>query len=343
MKRVFVTGGTGFIGSRLVALLVRRGVEVRALARSQAGVEKVKALGAAPVPGDVTDPQSVKEAMRGCDVVFHMAALYEIGTRYARQMEAVNVDGTRNVFETALEVGIPKIVFTSTVAVHGDTKGRMVDENYRIPFAELKSSTRYEQTKWRAHYEVALPMIKNGAPIVIVEAGGVYGPEDHSVIGDLLALYVRGLPVLLDRDTAFSLVYVDDIAQGHILAAEKGRLGESYAMGYQPFTFGQLADLWAKVSGRPKVLLKLPSALTRPLWPLMALIERVAPLPALLSSEAVRSVGKTWIASCQKAQRELGWKPRPIEEGLKLTFDWLNQKYNQSQLIKPEFIRTEKQ
>src|SRR5512140_2610944 len=102
MKTAFVTGGTGFIGSRLTALLVRRGVEVRALARSQAGMEKVKALGAVPVQGDVTDPQSMKEAMRGCDVVFHVAAMYEVGTRYAPQMEAVNVNGARNVFETAL-------------------------------------------------------------------------------------------------------------------------------------------------------------------------------------------------------------------------------------------------
>ncbi len=331
MKRAFVTGGTGFIGSRLVALLIARGIEVRALARSEAGLEKVKALGAVPVPGDVTNRESMKEAMCGCNVVFHVAALYEVGTRYARQMKTINVDGAQNVFETALEAGVPKIVFTSTLAVHGDTKGRVVDENHQIPFENLKSSTLYEQTKWRAHYEVALPMIRKGAPIVIVESGGVYGPEDHSVLGDLLALYVRGLRVLLDRDTAMTFVYVDDVAEGHILAAEKGRIGEAYIVGAQPFTFGQFADLWPKVSGRGKVILKIPSALTRPLWPVLALIEKVTPLPTMLSSEAVRSVGTTWLGSCKKAQAELGWKSRSMEEGLKLTFDWLNNRYNQSQ------------
>jgi dihydroflavonol-4-reductase len=330
VKTAFVTGGTGFIGSRLVALLTARGIEVRALARSRAGMEKVEALGATPVRGDVTDRGSMREALRGCDVVFHVAALYEIGRRYASQMEAVNVDGTRNVFETALEAGVPKIVFTSTAAVHGDTKGSMVDETHQIPFEALKSGTLYEQTKWRAQYEVALPMIRQGAPIVIVESGGVYGPEDHSVLGDLLTLYMRGLRILLDRDTAITFVYVDDIAEGHILAAEKGRIGEAYIMGYQPFTFGQFADFWPRVSGRPKVWFKIPSALVRPLWPLMALVEKVVPLPALLSSEAVRSVGTTWIVSCKKAQDELGWKPRPLEEGLKLTFDWFNSQYNQS-------------
>lgn len=303
---------------------------MRALARSQAGMEKVKALGATPVPGDLTDPDSMREAMRGCDVVFHVAAMYEVGARYARQMEVVNVQGARNVFETAMEVGVAKIVYTSTAAVHGDTKGRMVDETHQIPFEQLKSSTVYEQTKWRAHHEVALPMIREGAPIIIVESGGVFGPEDHSVVGDLLELYVRGrLPVFPDRDTAFTLTYVDDTAEGHILVAEKGRIGESYILGYQPMTLGQFADLWAKVSGRPRIALKLPSALVRPSWPLMALIEMLIPLPAMLSGEAVRSVGTTWIVSCKKAQDELGWKPRPVEEGLKLTFDWLNKKYNQ--------------
>jgi nucleoside-diphosphate-sugar epimerase len=331
VKRVFVTGGTGFIGGRLVSLLAARGVEVRALARSQAGMEKVKALGAIPVRGDVTDRASMNEAMRSCDVVFHVAAMYEVGARYARQMEVVNVDGARNVFEAAIEAGVPRTVYTSTAAVHGDTKGQMVDETHQIPFEALRSSTVYEQTKWRAHHEVALPMIRKGAPIVIVESGGVYGPEDHSVVGDLLDLYVRGrLPVLPDRDTKFTFVYVDDIAEGHILAAEKGRIGESYLMGYQPLSLGQFFDLAAKVSGRPKVQVKIPSALARPSWPLMALLERLIPLPDMLSGEAVRAVGSTWIVSCKKAQDELGWKPRPVEEGLKLTFDWLNKKYNQS-------------
>jgi nucleoside-diphosphate-sugar epimerase len=273
----------------------------------------------------------MREAMRGCDVVFHVAAMYEIGARYARQMEAVNVQGARNVFKTALEASVPRIVHTSTAGIHGDTKGNMVDETHWIPLEQLRSSTLYEQTKWRAHHEVALPMIEAGAPIVIVESGGVYGPEDHSVVGDLLELYVRRrLPVLPDRDTTLTFTYVDDTAEGHILAAEKGRPGESYVLGYQPLSFGQFFDACAKVSGLPKVKIKVPAALVRPFWPLMALLEKLIPVPALLSAEAVRSVGTTWIVSCKKAQDELGWKPRPVEEGLKPTFDWLNKKYNQT-------------
>jgi nucleoside-diphosphate-sugar epimerase len=244
-------------------------------------------------------------------------------------MSRVNVDGARTVFETALEAGVPKIVFTSTAGVCGDTKGKMVDETYHAPLEALRTCTEYERTKWRAHYEVALPMIAEGAPIVIVMPGGTFGPEDHSVVGELMKSYARGrLPVLPDKETTFTYTYVDDIAEGHILAAERGRTGESYMLAYKPIPLAEFTDLWAKVSGRRKIPVKIPAAWVRPSWVLMALIEKVAPLPPLISSEAIRELGITWIVSSAKAQRELGWKPRPIEDGLKLTFDWLNEKYN---------------
>jgi nucleoside-diphosphate-sugar epimerase len=328
MKTAFVTGGTGFIGSRLIALLVERGVQVRALARSQSGLEDVKALGAVPVQGDVTNPGSMQEAMRGCDVVFHVASMYEIGLRYKTQMEKVNVDGVRNVIETALEAGVPKIVFTGTVGVFGDTKGRIVDETY-----EYKGvfSTVYERTKWLAHYEVILPFIRQGAPIIIVMPSAVFGPNDHSTINDLMNLHLRGrLPVVPGKETTFSYVYVDDVAEGHILAAEKGRVGEAYVLSGAKFSMSEFIRLWAKVSGRPAPVFEIPSALVRIWWPVLALLERVFPMPALLSAEAARVLGTTWLASSEKAQRELGYRTRPVEEGLRLTFDWLNNQYNQS-------------
>jgi len=329
MKRAFVTGGTGFIGSRLIALLAARGIEVRALARSQAGMEKVKALGAAPVQGDVTDPGSMQEAMRGCDVVFHVASMYEVGLRYKKQMEKVNVEGVRTVIETACKAGVPKIVFTSTVGVLGDTRGQTADETFEH---QGDFPTVYERTKWIAHYQVALPLIKQGAPVIIVMPSSVFGPDDHSTINDLMKLHIRGrLPVVPGKETTFSHVYVDDVAEGHILAAEKGRIGESYILAGTAMPMGEYIKLWSKVSGRPAPVLELPSALVRLWWPLLALLERVLPIPAALSGEAARVLGTTWIASSEKAQRELGYKFRPVEEGLKLTFDWLNQKYNQPQ------------
>jgi len=329
VKTAFVTGGTGFIGSRLIALLVARGVEVRALARSQAGLEKVKALGAAPVQGDVTDPRSMKESMRGCDVVFHVASMYEVGLRHKKQMEKVNVDGVRNVIETALEAGVPKIVFTSTVGVFGNTRGRMADETFEH---QGDFPTVYERTKWIAHYQIVLPFIKQGAPIIIVMPSGVFGPNDHSTLNDLMKLHLRGrLPVVPGKETTFSHVYVDDVAEGHILAAEKGRIGESYILGGTALSLGEYIKLWSKVTGRPAPVLEIPSAFVRVWWPVLALLERVLPIPAVLSGEAARVLGTTWIATSEKAQRELGYQFRPVEEGLKLTFDWLNNRYNQAQ------------
>ena len=329
MKTAFVTGGTGFIGSRLIALLVARGIQVRALARSQTGLEKVKALGAIPVQGDVIDPTSMKEAMRGCDVLFHVASMYEVGLRYKAQMEKVNVDGVRNVIETALEVGVPKIVFTSTIGVFGNTRGRLVDETYEY---RGEFSTVYERTKWLAHYQVVLPLIKQGAPIIVVMPSAVFGPNDHSTLNDLMKLHVRGrLPVLPGKETTFSHVYVDDVAEGHILAAEKGRIGESYVLAGTVLSFSEFAKLWAKVSGCPAPVLEIPSVFLRIWWPLLALLERVFSMPALLSGEAARVLGTTWVASSEKAQRELGYQFHPVEESLKLTFDWLKNQYNQSQ------------
>jgi dihydroflavonol-4-reductase len=329
MKTAFVTGGTGFIGARLIALLVERGVQVRALARSRAGLEKVKALGAEPVQGDVIDSQPLMEAMRGCDVVFHVASMYEVGLRYKAQMEKVNVDGVRNVIETALEVGIPKIIFTGTVGVFGDTRGRTVDETY-----EYKGdfSTVYERTKWTAHYQVIQPFIRQGAPIIIVMPSAVFGPNDHSTINDLMKLHLRSrLPVVPGKETTFSYVYVDDVAEGHILAAEKGRLGESYVLAGTKLSLAEFIKLWSKVSGCPAPVLEIPSAFVRIWWPLLALLERVFPMPALLSGEAARVLGTTWLATSEKAQQELGYQFRPVEEGLKLTFDWLKNQYNQSE------------
>jgi nucleoside-diphosphate-sugar epimerase len=325
LKTALVTGGTGFIGGRLVALLVARGVDVRALARSREGVDKVKAVGATPIRGDVTDRDSMREPMRGCDVVFHVASMYEVGRRHKAQMEKVNVEGTRAVLETALEAGVPKMVFTSTAAVLGDTKGRVVDETdvYRGNFP-----TVYERTKWEAHYQVVLPMIERGAPVVIVLWGGAFGPADHSIMNDLMIEHVRGrLWMVPGKETTFSYAYVDDIAEGHILAAEKGRPGESYLIAGTPIPADQFTRMWARVTGRRAPQVMLPSALVRIWWPLVDLVERVIRLPQMYSAEAFRAAGSTWIVSSEKARRELGYTFRPVEEGLKLTFDWLEQRY----------------
>ena len=322
--KAFVTGASGFIGGRVARKLIQQGHDVYVLARSRSGVAELEAMGAHVVRGDITDVESMREAMAGSDVVYHIAGWYKIGARDRQQGWHTNVDGTRSVLELAYALGVPRIVYTSTVAVFGNTRGRPVDESYVM--MDDAFATEYDRTKWAAHYEVALPLIRKGAPIIIVMPGGVFGPGDNSLVGDAMRYFYQGrLPVLPGPDTLWTYAYVDDIAAGHILAAEKGRIGESYVLAGPAMSFGDLVGLWAKVSGKPAPLFGIPSRYLRPWAPLIGLANALVPLPAIFSEEATRTLGMSYLASAAKAREELGWQPRPVEEGLAETFAWLAQ------------------
>ncbi|MBV9578862.1 MAG: NAD-dependent epimerase/dehydratase family protein, partial [Chloroflexi bacterium] len=223
--KYFVTGATGFIGGRLVHQLREAGHQVVAIARQPARAQDLTALGVQVVPGDVTDKVSLRAPMTGVDGVFHLAGWYQVGVRDKTPARAINVDGTRNVLEVMRELGIPKGVYTSTLAVNGDTHGRVVDETYEHDGPWL---SEYDHTKWEAHYEVALPMMRQGLPLVIVQPGGVYGPGDNSPQGELLRQYLRRKLPMVPRGSALCWGHVDDTAAGHALAMERGATGQSY-------------------------------------------------------------------------------------------------------------------
>jgi nucleoside-diphosphate-sugar epimerase len=319
--RAFVSGGTGFIGWQVVQKLLRRGHAVWALARSASGATRLQQAGATVVWGDILDPESMRDAMRDSDIVFHLAAWYKLGSRDIQAAEPVNVVGTRNVLELAYQLGVPKIIYTSTISVLGDTAGEVVDEDYRMPIEELSFINEYERTKWMAHYQVALPLIEKGAPIIIVMPGGVYGPGDPSLVGDLMRAYCMGLlPLFPGPETRMTLAHVEDIAEGHLLAAEKGRIGESYLLTGPPVSFHEMATLWAQASGKPAPVAYIPAASLRPLAPLVGKAQRWLPLPPMLSQDGANIMGTTYLASSAKAQQELGWQTRPLEEGFRETF-----------------------
>jgi nucleoside-diphosphate-sugar epimerase len=234
----------------------------------------------------------------------------------------INVEGSRNVLELAYELGVPRIIYTSTLAVFGDTHGRVVDESYRMPASE-PFITEYDRTKWLAHYDVAQPLIEKGAPITIIMPGAVFGPGDQSLIGDMMQAFYRGLLfVFPGPETVLSFTHVDDIAEGHLLAAEKGKAGESYILTGPALSLRQIVPLWAQASGRSVPLAYVPARLLHPLIPLAdRLGERIAAWPQIFSVDAIRVTGTTYAAQASKAQRELGWYPRSLEEGLKDTFD----------------------
>lgn len=318
--KAFVTGGSGFIGQHVVRKLIQRGYKVYCLARSERSAGIVAALGATVVAGDITDTASMREGMRGSDVVFHLAGWYKLGAPDWMEAETLNVRGTRNVLRLAHELGVPKIVYTSTVTVLGDTGGKLVDETF---FQGGPFLTEYDRTKWLAHYKVAIPLIEKGAPIIIVMPGVTYGPGDTSVAAEMMRRFYRGIPVLPGPSTTITYAHVEDMAEGHILAAERGKIGESYILTGPAVPLVEMVDFWAHLTGKPAPQLRIPAEMLRPLAPLMGKIGAVVPLPSVFSQEATATLGATYTATSDKARMQLGWQTRPLQTGMLETFAWI--------------------
>jgi dihydroflavonol-4-reductase len=320
--KAFVTGGTGFVGGRVVQKLVERGYQVSALARTPKDIVDFQTRGITPVPGDITNMESMRNAMRGSDVVFHIAGWYRLGLHEGQAAEKINVGGTRNVLGLAYELGVPKIIYTSTVAIYGDTHSQLVNEASPIPSGPFL--TEYDRTKWAAHVQVALPLIAKGAPIIIVLPGVIYGPNDKSLIGELMRrFYLRQLPVFPAPDFGITFAHVDDVAEGHLLAMEKGKLGESYILAGPAVYMRDMIKVWASILHRPEPGWMVPPGILQPFAPLVAAIEPYLPLPQLINSETIRMLNATYFARSDKARDQLGWHCRQVRPGLTETFNWI--------------------
>jgi dihydroflavonol-4-reductase len=312
--RAFVTGATGFLGSRLVSKLRARGDEVVALVRSP---QRARGLDAELVEGDLSDPARLADAMYGCDAVFHVAARYEVGVPPSQRepMFAANVTGTENVLDAAAEAGVARIVYVSTVNAFGNTRGRVVDETFeRVPGAWLSV---YDETKYLAH-RAAAERIARGAPIVIVLPGAIYGPGDHSELGAQLEQMRTGkLRVLALAGVGVNAVYLDDAAEGLLHAHDRGRIGESYVLGGRITTLREMIETTARLAGRRPPRVTIPSWLLRSLIPFGPLIGRAMGVGPNLRELISASDGVTYWATDEKARRELGYAPRDLEQGLR--------------------------
>jgi nucleoside-diphosphate-sugar epimerase len=318
--RYFVTGATGFIGGRIAGQLSGAGHDVVALARDPARATGLRALGVTVRQGDITDRESLRAPMTGVDGVFHVAGWYKIGTRDKSAALPVNVQGTANVLTMMRELGVPKGVYTSTLAVFGDTGGQLVDETYRAAGPWL---SEYDRTKWLAHYQVAEPLIREGLPLVIVQPGLVYGPGDEGVSHDTFVRYLRRRLPVSPRETAFCLGHVDDMARGHLLAMEHGRAGESYIIGGPRHSLIDALAMMERLTGIPAPRLHPAPGVLRAAASLLDLVGRVVPLPDSYTGESLRVVaGVTYIGSNARARRELGFTARALEAGLRETLAW---------------------
>jgi nucleoside-diphosphate-sugar epimerase len=315
--KYFVTGATGFIGGRVARQLIAQGHYVNTVAREPAAARELAQLGVKVFRGDITDKETMRGPMVEMDGVFHIAGWYKVGARDRRPAYPINVLGTRNVLELMRELAIPKGVYTSTLAIFSDTHGAVPDESYRHDGPWL---TTYDQSKWLAHYQVALPMIEAGLPLVIVLPGAVYGPGDTSLIRDTLVSYLlRRLPVV-PRGTAYCWGHVDDTAEAHLLAMEHGTPGQTYIIGGPAHSVTEVLALAERISGVPAPRLQAPPGLMRALAYAMAPLGALLPLPPSYTYEGLRSVaGVTYLGSNAKARRELGFDPRPLDDGLRET------------------------
>jgi nucleoside-diphosphate-sugar epimerase len=313
--RAFVTGGGGFIGRQVVNHLRARGVEVRAIARSDASAERLRRAGCEVVIGDVLDATLLRGAMDGIDAAYHLAGDYRVGIGDGERpaMEAANVTATERVLDAAHVAGVPRIVHVSTVNAFGDTEYRVVDETFERP-RPYRYVSFYDETKHRAHL-AARERIEAGAPIVVAMPGGVYGPGDHSSLGGVLDQAARGaLPALTFGDLGMNMGHVDDIAEGIVLAGERGGIGEAYVLGGELTT---LAELVRRVAA---IAWQRPPRLTTPTWALRVASPIVKRFGSDLGEIVRASAGVTYWATDGKARAELGYAPRDLESGLTAVF-----------------------
>jgi nucleoside-diphosphate-sugar epimerase len=320
--KVFVTGGTGFIGGHVVRKLRERGDEVRALVRDPSQASALRELGCELIAGSLTDPAAIRDGMEGCDAVIHGAAIYVVGIPESehRAMYEANVLGTENVLRAALDAKVGRVVYVSTVGAFGNTHGKVVDESYEHPGLEFTS--HYEKTKYEAHQVAKRLIAEEGLPCVIVQPGGVYGPDDHSAIGKQMHDFLGGrMPLIAFPDLGMNMVHVEDVAAGVLLALDAGRLGESYVLGGQITTMRELIETLAKVADRKAPKRAIPTGLMKAMTPIGPVVGKVMGQPPNLRELISSADGVTFWAKHDKAMGELDYSPRGLEQGLRDTFE----------------------
>jgi dihydroflavonol-4-reductase len=320
--KVFVTGGTGFIGGVVARQLRARGDDVVCLVRNPEKGKKLSELGCELISGDLSDSAAIRRGMEGCDAVVHAAAMYEVGipAKQHPAMYEANVEGTEKVLRAALEAGVPKVVYVSTVGAFGNTHRKVVDETYEHPGKEFTSY--YEETKLEAHRIAKRMIVEEGLPGVIVQPGGVYGPGDTSQVADLLDQFLAGkLPLLPFPELGICLTHVEDIAGGIVLAVDKGTVGETYVLSGPVTTMRDAVEVVAGLSGRKAPKRALPTSLMKALTPIGPLVGKMMGQPPNLREMISSADGVTFWASHEKASRELGYAPRGMEEGMRQTLE----------------------
>jgi len=320
--KAFVTGATGFVGSHVARALAEQGADLRLLVRPSSRTNNIADLRAEVAMGDLCQPESLRKAMQGCEVVFHVAADYRIWVRDPDQMYRANVEGTRAVIEAAQACGVRRVVYCSSVATMGFTQsGEIVDENTPVSLKDMVG--HYKRSKFMAE-QIALEAGRKGANVVVVNPTTPIGERDikPTPTGRIIVDFLnRKFPAYVD--TGLNLADVKEVAHGHLLAMEKARPGERYILGGENLTLKQILDKLAALTGLPSPTMKVPHAVAMGFAAFdqlfTGIIRGKEPRATI---DAVKMGRKKMFASSAKAERELGYRIVPVQDALRRAVEW---------------------
>ena len=323
MAAALVTGASGFVGTALVRKLIAASFQVRVLLRPASDRRNIEGLPVEIALGDLADNNSLERALEGCNALFHVAADYRLWARHPQQIYQSNVAGTVNIMQAALKAGVERIVYTSSVATLGlHDDGTPADENTPVTINDMIG--HYKRSKFLAEVEVKRMIAGQGLPAVIVNPSTPVGPRDirPTPTGRMVLDAACGrTPAYVD--TGLNLVHVDDVAQGHLLAFERGVTGERYILGGRNMTLKEILTEVARTTGQKPPRVRLPHNLVLPIAYISEAWAWLTNGPEPRATvDGVKLSKKYMFFSIEKARRELGYNPRPVEEALKDAVEW---------------------
>jgi len=315
-----VTGANGFVGSHVARRLIAAGDSVRVLTRPQCQTAALTGLDVECVEGDLRDASSLARAVDAVDRVFHVAADYRLWSRNPQEIYESNVTGTRNLLDASLRAGVSRFIYTGTVATVAVDRPQHPDERTESQLAEMIG--HYKRSKWLAEQEI-LKAAKSGAPVVIAMPTTPVGPGDWkpTPTGKLIVDFLKGqMPGYVD--TGLNFVAVEDVAEGHLLVAEKGKIGERYLLGAENFTLKQLLDCLASITGKRPPRLKIPHAVALGFAYAENTFSRFVGRTPQIPVEGVKIARHFMFVECSRASRELGFAPGPVRGALERAVAW---------------------
>ena len=318
-----LTGATGFVGAAVLRCLVAAGHSVRALVRPNSDRRNLAGVDCEIVTGDLAEPESLRPAVRGCDNVFHVAADYRIWVPDREKMNRVNIQGTVDLIRAAAAAGVSRVVYTSSVAtLRLRDDGFPANEESQAEIADMIGA--YKRSKFLAEQAVKRLVVDEGIPVIIVKPTAPFGPRDvkPTPTGRMVVEAASGrMPAYVN--TGLNVVHVDDVATGHLLAYERGLVGESYILGGENRTLQWILETVAELAGRRPPRIQLPHWLVTPLAYIWEGITRIRGIgEPMLTVDSVRMARKVMYFSSEKARHKLGYSPRPAVEALRDEILW---------------------